>query len=47
MTFLGEAAIEIKEKAGSDNYNIKLIISMVPTAEDATEDEDNKKISLN
>ena len=41
MTFLGEAATEIKEKAGSDKYNVKLIISIIPTAEDATEDEDN------
>ena len=43
MTFLGEAATEIKEKAGSDKYNVKLIISIIPTAEDATEDEDKKK----
>ena len=42
MTLLGEAATEVKEKAGSDKYNVKLIISIIPTAEDATEDEDNK-----
>ena len=45
MTFLGEAATEIKEKAGSDKYNIKLIISMIPTAEAETEDEDNENPS--
>ena len=42
MTLLGEAATEVKEKAGSDKYNVKLIISIIPTAEDETEDEDNK-----
>jgi len=38
----GEAATEVKEKAGSDKYNVKLIISIIPTAEAETEDEDNK-----